>query len=352
MSGLRRVYLLIAALNASPALASAGAPPADVAKLRQEVWSACDSLPKWAPDAPPPPAWIEACDRLRAPALARAWRLGAEGLESQRLEALGLVAAWAPPIQSRAALERLGESYRDADALAPVLEAAYSESRAPDKAAWLAGLLRRSRSRAVRGSASYLVAAEALAEAQLPAGRRAAALQTLRRVRARYADVATTLLGAGEPPRLGRAAASLLFRQERLVAGARLPPMRATDLDGRSVSSAGFAGRVTLIDFWATWCPPCVAAMPTLRGLAAQNRGKPFQIVSISGDASAAPVKAFVQRSGNTWAQWRAGPSGAASPEWSNGAFPFYVLVDRHGRIVAADAKLAPVLARLPGALG
>ena len=118
------------------------------------------------------------------------------------------------------------------------------------------------------------------------------------------------------------------------------------DLD-KAVKSGG----LVVVHFWATWCPPCVAAMPTLRQAQAAHRTDGLEIVSISADASADAVKAFVAREGNAWSQWRTGPSGVVSRDWSNSSYPFYILVDRQGRIVAADQQLAVVLRAVGPAL-
>jgi len=323
----------------APLFAIAASAPPSIADLRQAIWSACTAPPAAGSD----PQAVATCDAARAPIIARLWTIAKSGPREDRLPALTLIAAWGPPDPAQRALLAMAQGWRDAGQLAPALEGAFDESRAPAKRAVLATLVRTSRSRAVIGSARYLLAAQTLAQA--PA--RPRALAELRLVRARYGDVPTTLLGAGDPPRLGTVAAALQFRTERLKPGAPLPPMAARDLDGQRVSSAQFRGKVTLIDFWATWCPPCVAAMPELRRVAASLRGQAFQIVSISGDASAATAKAFVTRNGNAWPQWQVGPSGVVSPEWSNSSFPFYILIDRHGTIKALGPTLEPVLAAL-----
>jgi thiol-disulfide isomerase/thioredoxin len=334
--------LAIATLLTAPAAIAA---PVPIADLRSAIWSACNDLPPTAPAA--------ACDDRRQPTIARLWAIGGEtGDHARSIEALGLVAAWAPPASAQMALDRLTTRFRNDARMAPALEGAYWETRAPARRATVTALATATRLHAVAGSALYLLAAETLAQADAPRAARRAALARLHQIQRDYDTVPTTMLGAGDPPRLGHAAAALLFRNERLVPGAMLPTMAARDLDGHRVSSASFRGKVTLIDFWATLCPPCVAAMPELRALAAHHRAAPFQIVSISGDATAAAPKAFVARAGNTWPQWLAGPSGTVSPEWSNGTFPFYLLVDRQGRIVAADQTLAPVLKAVPQALG
>lgn len=125
--------------------------------------------------------------------------------------------------------------------------------------------------------------------------------------------------------------------------------MHALDLQGHAVDDRAFSGRITLIDFRATWYLPCVVAMPTLRMVQSKYAADRFQIVSISGDATAQQPAAFVARQAIGWTQWRIGQSGRVSAQWSNSSFPYYILVDARHRIVAADDDLARVLARLKG---
>ena len=63
------------------------------------------------------------------------------------------------------------------------------------------------------------------------------------------------------------------------------PAIEGTDVEGKKVSLAGLKGKVVLIDFWATWCPPCVAAVPTLKRLEATYRDRGFAILGINLDA-------------------------------------------------------------------
>lgn len=56
------------------------------------------------------------------------------------------------------------------------------------------------------------------------------------------------------------------------------------DGEGRDVSIADFEGRVVLVNFWATWCPPCLKEMPSLDRLAAERSGEQFAVVAISTD--------------------------------------------------------------------
>jgi thiol-disulfide isomerase/thioredoxin len=69
-----------------------------------------------------------------------------------------------------------------------------------------------------------------------------------------------------------------------LIALQRAVPVELalSDIDGRTRSLAEFRGRVTLINFWASWCPPCLQEMPALLRLQQMMQGKPFAILGIN----------------------------------------------------------------------
>ncbi len=77
------------------------------------------------------------------------------------------------------------------------------------------------------------------------------------------------------------------------------PPFLVTDLDGKPVSTAQLRGKVVIVNFWATWCPPCRAEIPDL--IALQSKYKDgLQIIGVSVDEDASPedVKAFAKQFG------------------------------------------------------
>ena len=71
-------------------------------------------------------------------------------------------------------------------------------------------------------------------------------------------------------------------------------PFTVTDLDGKTISMADLKGKVVLVNFWATWCPPCRAEIPDLVKLQEKYRDK-LVVLGISEDEDASPqeVKAF-----------------------------------------------------------
>lgn len=70
--------------------------------------------------------------------------------------------------------------------------------------------------------------------------------------------------------------------------------------DGQTVRIADFAGKVVVVNLWATWCGPCVIEMPTLAKLAAAYQGQPVAVlaVSVDGDREADKARAFIAKHG------------------------------------------------------
>lgn len=73
------------------------------------------------------------------------------------------------------------------------------------------------------------------------------------------------------------------------------PDFTLTDLQGRKFSLKDFRGKVVFLDFWATWCPPCVVSVPEVESLSTDYKGKKVEVISISMDDSAEAVRYFMQ---------------------------------------------------------
>ena len=114
----------------------------------------------------------------------------------------------------------------------------------------------------------------------------------------------------------------------------RAPDWTLKDPDGKEVSFSQFAGKVVVVDFWATWCGPCVAEIPGF--VALQNKyGKDgLVVVGISLDrAGPAKVKRFMQENGMTYTVVM-GNAEVAEAFGGFEAIPTTFLVSRDGRIV------------------
>jgi thiol-disulfide isomerase/thioredoxin len=76
-----------------------------------------------------------------------------------------------------------------------------------------------------------------------------------------------------------------------------MPAFLVNDIEGKPVSTAAWKGKVVFLNFWATWCPPCRAEVPTLIDLATRYKDR-VQIVGVSLDDGPEEVKAFVKDTG------------------------------------------------------
>ena len=105
--------------------------------------------------------------------------------------------------------------------------------------------------------------------------------------------------------------------------------------DGKPVKLADFAGKVVILNFWATWCPPCLAEMPTLAKLATSLKGQPAQVVVLSVDNAKATDKAKAVIAANAPLKFYQDASGAYPFTFSPPVqtYPATYLIDKTGRI-------------------
>jgi thiol-disulfide isomerase/thioredoxin len=85
------------------------------------------------------------------------------------------------------------------------------------------------------------------------------------------------------------------------------PPFSVTTLDGQYVTMDALAGKVVLIDFWATWCQPCINALPHVRYIARKFAGQPFVLLSVNLDPDENVWRQFVAKHDMTWLQYHEG---------------------------------------------
>ena len=115
------------------------------------------------------------------------------------------------------------------------------------------------------------------------------------------------------------------------------PPFVVETLDGRDVAS-DFAGKVTLVDFWATWCKPCEKIMPELQRLFEKYSGKGFQVLGISIDKDKDRVSRINKYLKKHRISYPVFSDAKKVPAWHTyrvKAVPAMFLVDRSGQIVA-----------------
>ena len=117
------------------------------------------------------------------------------------------------------------------------------------------------------------------------------------------------------------------------------PPMTMKDflvvnLNGASKTRASAKGNIVLLNFWATWCPPCRAEMPSIEALSAKMKGKKFEIIAINVGDSAAEVKDFLKQNKYTYPVYLDTQNKLLATYASQGIPTTYVL-DKQGRFIA-----------------
>ena len=133
---------------------------------------------------------------------------------------------------------------------------------------------------------------------------------------------------------LAEAEAGLLRRIKYGTVGGTLQDVRGKRIDGVEERLSDYRGRVVLLDFWATWCRPCVAALPKLRELVANLPADKFAIVAISVDDERGTVTRFIEDEPMPWTNWHAGEGSEIAWLLQIEEFPTYLLVDEHGTIL------------------
>jgi thiol-disulfide isomerase/thioredoxin len=138
--------------------------------------------------------------------------------------------------------------------------------------------------------------------------------------------------------------------------GGDTPALVLRTPSGETVDLAALRGKVVLVNFWATWCAPCVEEMPALARLRARLAPRGFEVLAVNQGEMPASVTAFVERTGLDLPVLLDREK-AVARDWKVRALPTTFVVDGKGRIrlyaegeldtgPALEAALAPLLPR------
>ncbi len=126
-----------------------------------------------------------------------------------------------------------------------------------------------------------------------------------------------------------------------ILLGAKFPDFNEKDLDGKPFSIAQYKGKVVLVDFWATWCGPCVAELPNVLKAYEDYHGKGFEIVGISLDSDEQKMRAFIKERKMAWSQYFDGKGwdNKLAVQYGVHAIPATYLLDREGKVIGRDLR-------------
>jgi len=108
------------------------------------------------------------------------------------------------------------------------------------------------------------------------------------------------------------------------------PDFSFVALDGKTISLDALRGKVVLLDFWATWCAPCVRALPSVKKLLKDHLSAPLVVVSVSGDDDKRAWATFVDKNAMAWPQYW-DEKGKLRRLFDVQVIPTYVLLDAEG---------------------
>lgn len=125
--------------------------------------------------------------------------------------------------------------------------------------------------------------------------------------------------------------------------GDKAPDFILSDINGSQVSLTSLKGKVVMLEFWATWCPPCKEAVPELNTVYEKYRGRGFVLLGVSvdkGEDNRAAVSAYVRRHSITYPVLLADSS--TNGAYSVTSIPTSFIIDKDGKVVNKHIGFVP----------
>jgi len=159
-------------------------------------------------------------------------------------------------------------------------------------------------------------------------------------------------ISLGDVARLARAKKSGQAKSVKIFNDDNMPhaPLSSGEkAPGLDVQNTSGGGKVTLLDFWATWCGPCRHALPGLKQLQAVYGADKVEVISISEDEDEGTWQSFVAQNQMNWTQ-RIDSDHQMMRQYGASALPTYVLIGKDGNVVqqyVGDDPGEPILERM-----
>jgi peroxiredoxin len=127
----------------------------------------------------------------------------------------------------------------------------------------------------------------------------------------------------------------------QLRVGSKFPDFNTKDVKGNPLSLSRFENKVVLLDFWASWCGPCVGEIPNVKAAYKKYHGQGFEIIGISLDNSRDDFDQFLKKHGMTWPQYFDGKGwqNELARKYAVNSIPATFLLGPDGTIIAKNLR-------------
>ena len=141
--------------------------------------------------------------------------------------------------------------------------------------------------------------------------------------------------------------------QDALAVGTKFPDFNEKDVDGKPLSIANYKGKVVMIDFWATWCGPCVGELPNVIATYQKHHAQGFEIIGVSLDQDQTKLTDFIKSKDMTWQQFFDGQGwgNKLAVKYGIESIPATFLLDGDGKIIGKDLRGEALEAAVTSAL-
>lgn len=126
-----------------------------------------------------------------------------------------------------------------------------------------------------------------------------------------------------------------------LIVGNTPQPLEVNDIDGNPMSLDDYLGKVVLLDFWATWCGPCITELPNVQDTYSQFHDQGFEIIGVSLDNDIDTLRTFIEEQNMPWPQIcdLGGWQGEIAQRYRVQSIPKPILLGKDGKIVSSYAR-------------
>jgi peroxiredoxin len=123
--------------------------------------------------------------------------------------------------------------------------------------------------------------------------------------------------------------------------GAPAPDFTMNDIDGNAFTLSSLKGKVVMIDFWATWCPPCVRSIPEAKNIWNTFKKQDFVLLGVSLDKDLDTWKDYVTKQQMSWVQVADGKfwDNSAAVLYGIGSIPSVWILDKDGNVALKDVN-------------